>query len=285
MCRLITSDKRDYLLYDKSYGILNLMHHLETQCGGHGNGFALVKDREIITWAKGMTLTNEEIYKQIARENDWDYMIYHTRIASIGTQSDKNCHPFISKNNALAMNGTVYDFHDIAGVLDKTDSELIFKLVRGLGKLETAEALASISAIFVGFSDGIPYATKGTSGDLRRYKKGNSSFHASSFPVNVPQAQIAETFKGYIWLNGKIIEEGKPPMPTSKYTYSTAAYLNDYDETYTTGTRGYTIGTREWEEGYEAGHEEGYMEGYADGQASWQTEIEAKVAYDMKRWD
>ena len=56
MCRLILVNKKDFNKYDSRYGILPLMKHLESECGGHGNGYALIKDNIIINMDKGVKL-------------------------------------------------------------------------------------------------------------------------------------------------------------------------------------------------------------------------------------
>ena len=54
MCRLFISSQKDFYEYDKAYGILKLMDYLEMRCGGHGNGFALIKDGKVILMAKAV---------------------------------------------------------------------------------------------------------------------------------------------------------------------------------------------------------------------------------------
>lgn len=277
MCRLFIANQRDYYLYDKSHGILKLMKHLENTCGGHGNGYALVKNGKIIAYDKGQALTNEAIYHKIKGVKDWDYALYHTRIASVGTRSDSNCHPFVHENSAIAMNGTVYDFYDIAEVLEKTDTELIFKLVRDLKPLKTTHALASIGAIFVGFSKGKPYAVKG-SGDLVKYTKGTGSFHASSFPTNVPSHLYTTLHKGYIWINGNVIQE-KTKVKVSVSKYSGYSGYSDYDKYFDNSYR-----SKDREE-FEEGYEEGYQQGFEDGQACWETGVTAEQSMQYhKEW-
>lgn len=293
MCRLFIANQKDYYLYDRSHGILKLMEHLEKQCGGHGNGFALVKDKQIIKYAKGQSLTNEEIYHTIKGVKNWDYVVYHTRIASIGDRSDSNCHPFIDSNNAIAMNGTAYEFNDVAEVMEKTDTELIFKLVKDLAPTKTTQALAVLGAIFVGFSKGKPYAVKGR-GDLACYTKGCGSFHASSFPKDVPHKTLD---KGYIWLNGTVIQKQKPVVVDdwrswgSSKSYHTAAY-SDYSDSYYAKAYSGKLDewededdtpTDEWQEGYLSGHDEGYTSGFEDGQACVGTGHNAAEAYDVRK--
>ena len=68
-------------------------------------GFALLKNKKIIKIEKGVKLDVRDI-AQILRKTDYDWALFHTRLASIGTISDENCHPFVRNNMLLAMNGT-----------------------------------------------------------------------------------------------------------------------------------------------------------------------------------
>lgn len=267
MCRLFIANQKDYYLYDRSHGILHLMEHLEKQCGGHGNGYALVKDKQIIKYAKGESLTNEEIYHAIKGVRDWDYVLYHTRIASIGNRSDSNCHPFIDNDNALAMNGTAYEFNDVAEVMEKTDTELIFKLIKDLVPTKTTQALAVLGAIFVGFSRGKPYAVKGR-GDLACYTKGSGSFHASTFPKDVPHKTLG---KGYIWLNGNVIQKTAPVVVDDWRSWGIpksyhSAYSKDYVEEFDAWGTDDDVPTDKWETGYEVGYQRGYYAGFNEAQ-------------------
>lgn len=286
MCRLFIANQKDYYLYDRSHGILKLMNHLEKQCGGHGNGFALVKDKQIIKYAKGEKLTNEEIYHTIKGVRNWDYILYHTRIASIGDRGDSNCHPFIDNNNALAMNGTAYEFYDVAEVMEKTDTELIFKLVKDLAPTKTTQALAVLKAIFIGFSRGKPYAVKG-SGDLAVYTKGSSSFHASTFPKDVPHKTLG---KGYIWLNGTVVQKIAPVVVddwhswrswgSSKSYHSSASY-ETLDEWETDEPNPDDTETDDWAEGYETGYDHHYHIGFHAGQQTDYTPPEIHESYNQ----
>ena len=241
MCRLILVNKKDFNKYDSRYGILPLMKHLESECGGHGNGYVLIKDNIIISMDKGVKLSNADIYSKIVKE-DWDYLIWHTRIKSSGAnKDDTSCHPFVRGEDCIAMNGTEYDFETMALALGIIDTQVIFKCIEGLSLSRTMETLAHLSSVFIGTVDGVPYAVN-AGGSL--YKWNESSLHASSFPLNVKKTE--RTNAGYMWRNGKVIASKVKKDTYKPYSYS-----------YSSATKPYALWDMEQEE-YERGYEEGY---------------------------
>lgn len=199
MCRVIITNRTDFLSYDKQYGIPKLFAHLEKQCGGHGNGYALIRGGHIIETRKGQHLSNEEIYKNIVNKR-WDYLVWHTRINSMGGESDANCHPFVQDEDCLAMNGTEYTLRTASQAFSRTDTEIIFKNLVGMGVHSVATSLIEFSSVFVGCAGGIPFAVQ-AGGSLSRWNKGGKSFHASTFPDDVKHTETLPS--GYIWENGK----------------------------------------------------------------------------------
>lgn len=199
MCRVIMVSKADFRAYDKQYGILKLMDHLEKECGGHGNGYALIKEGKIIETRKGQALTNEEIYNRIVGLK-WDYLVYHTRINSMGGRGDANCHPFVQDNDCLAMNGTEHSLRTMSDAFGRTDTECIFKNMAGLGLEQTTRALVEFGSVFVGCAGGRPFVVK-AGGTLHKWNKGGKTFHASTFPAGVKDVQ--KISDGYIWEDGK----------------------------------------------------------------------------------
>lgn len=210
MCRVIMVNRADFRAYDKQYGILKLMNHLEKECGGHGNGYALIKDGKIIETRKGQGLTNEEIYGRISVLK-WDYLVYHTRINSMGGRGDANCHPFVQDNDCLAMNGTEHSLRTMSDAFGRTDTECIFKNMAGLGLEQTTRALVEFGSVFVGCAGGKPFVVK-AGGTLHRWNGGDKSFHASTFPVGVKN--VKDLPVGYIW------EDGKENLQFVKKTHS-----------------------------------------------------------------
>lgn len=282
MCRLFISNQRDFYEYDKAYGILKLMDYLEMRCGGHGNGFALIKDGKIIAMRKAVKLTNEAIYQQIKGIKEWDYVIYHTRITSSGLTCDAGCHPFISKDghNALAMNGTISALSGFADLLSSVDSELVFKMIKDIAPKETVQILSKLHVIFVGLTSGLPYAVKG-SGDLCKWKK--STFHASDFPKDV--RNVEELDGGYIWLNGKVIQKKAPEKPkTSKY--SAYPYYKDtyYDDDYYGYGNSYGSGYGDMD-AYDEGYTDGYNAAYEELGITPVDKNDAEYEYDYADHD
>lgn len=269
MCRLILTNRKDFDRFDRKYNVLSLMQHLEQQCGGHGNGYALIKDGKVFAHNKGVKLTNAEIYT-VVHDKDWDWLIWHTRIKSSGLRKDDNsCHPFIHDNDCIAMNGTEYGLEDMACALNIIDTQVIFKLLDGVNIKKTVDCLSQLSSVFIGAVDGIPY-TVNAGGSL--YRWGKSTFHASTFPLEV--RNTVKTSAGYTWINGlQLVNKKKTRASASSfgYSYGYGYGRHDYDYESYVGFRDEpkplddfeTID--EYEEIYQEGHKDGYSEGYAEG--------------------
>lgn len=226
MCRVIMVNRADFNSYDKQYGILTLMNHLEKECGGHGNGYALVRRNKIIESRKGQKLTNEQIYTRITAMS-WDYLVYHTRINSLGGMGDANCHPFVQDNDCMAMNGTEHGLRTLSGALGRTDTEIIFRNMTGMGSEQVTRALVELGSVFIGTSAGKPYVVK-AGGTLHRWLKGGKTFHASTFPTNVES--VEKISDGYIWENGKEnLQFIKRPVT---YSYGDPEYYARYSKLY-----------------------------------------------------
>lgn len=242
MCRLLLGSKGAIRKYDRQHGLLQLLDHLEQEMGGHGNGVVFVKDKRILQGNKGVLLGTQEIAMMEA-ELDYDWMIFHTRLVSVGAQTDEQCHPYWERNDALAMNGTEYDFADLAGAIGTTDSEVIFRIIRGMKPQQAVEVLGHLSSVFVGVIDGVPIASNSTYGDLCRWGK---RLFASSFPKGVKCTNMGPNG----WVNGQLVkrEEEDPWRGYGRYS---RGYGWDYDLGY--------------DEGKVVGYAKGYGEGYSDG--------------------
>lgn len=270
MCRVILSNRADFVSYDRQFGILKLMNHLEEECGGHGNGYALLRDGKIIETRKGVKLTNEQIYKRI-KGMAWDYLVYHTRIASIGGQGDANCHPFVEGNDCLAMNGTEHNLRTMSDAFGRTDTECIFRNIIGLGREQVTRALVEFNSVFIGCAEGKPFVVK-AGGTLHRWNGGEKTLHASTFIKSVSNVQ--KISDGYVW-------DGKENLQFIKaarydgwgsYSYSSGSWWSGYSwgnkskkssvSTSSTKTSGdYLTG---YKDGSDAGYELGFEDGYAD---------------------
>lgn len=254
MCRLILTSRRDFNKYDRLYGVPGLMDHLEKQCGGHGNGYALVKNGKIFASNKGVKLTNSAIYAAI-QPLEWDYLIWHTRIKSSGLlKDDLSCHPFIRDNDCIAMNGTEYELEGMAQALGIIDTQVIFRLLTGLNIKKTVDCLSHLSSVFIGTVDGIPYAVN-AGGSLHRW--GKTTFHASTFPNDVKS--VIKTTSSYMWLNGMQVASKKATTKQRDYdlwepSYYATKDANIFDEGFETG----------YQDGFKDGQQEGYNQAIAE---------------------
>ena len=93
MCRVLLMNKKGEQEIENIYGLARYLKYLEDSMGGHGNGFALLKDGKVIRLEKGVNLDIRDI-ANIIRKTNYDWCLFHTRFASKGIVCDKNCHPF-----------------------------------------------------------------------------------------------------------------------------------------------------------------------------------------------
>jgi len=201
MCRVLIATQRALKNYDRKHGIINLLDHLEMECGGHGNVAILAKGKKVVEFIKGLDVTIADVDRLFAK-NTYDYALFHTRIASVSSRSNDNCHPYVFNNSALAMNGTEYGLSHAGKAVDKTDSELIFDMVKDKPLNYTSKLLSAFSSVFVGFVDGKPYAFK-NGGELQEYTSitENDFLFASSFPHDVKN--VDRLFYGFSYINGQ----------------------------------------------------------------------------------
>lgn len=219
MCRLFMCDKK-FLMTEGVNKIINALDRLEKECGGDGNGYALVKDGKVVEHAKGKELTNIEIvlnlYDDIEKESlkDIDWLIYHTRVASAGSIKDENCHPYVDIDNnfVLAMNGTELTFSDLAEDFDCTDTEMIFNMINKCNY--DSSILRHLSPKFIGLQNGKVYATNPDTyyGGLQFIQDERGTCIASSFDVSYHAKKMKTS---YSWKEGEVIE---------KDTYSYGSY-------------------------------------------------------------
>lgn len=197
MCRLVLMNKNGEKEIEKRYGLTEFLSYLERSFGGHGNGVALLKSGKITFLEKGVNLSVKEISNTI-RKSNYDWCIFHTRLASVGSKSDKNCHPFRIGTEVMAMNGTERTEKLLTNVKDITDTEAILK-VKEKFDLEIP-ALKNLSSIFVGFSKGKPYIVANNIHNIKLlYKKSNNSIvFASEFPDKFKKNIYAPIDK-FIW--------------------------------------------------------------------------------------
>ena len=136
----MVGNRESILEYDRKYSMLFLLEYLERNLGGHGNGLVLIKNHKIVFFKKGVSYTVTEIYDELIK-NDYDYALFHTRLASIGEINDNNCHPFVNSNTALAMNGTIVKFFSLASKKRISDTEFLFDKIKNTTLVEMLKEL------------------------------------------------------------------------------------------------------------------------------------------------
>lgn len=214
MCRLMLMNREAFdLLKDEVYF---LMLHLELAMGGHGNGVAILRDSRI-SIQKGVKFSVEDAYT-FASSRKWDWLIFHTRLASVGDINDKNCHPFRYGHTVLAMNGTEKGFEPIAqGLGGITDTEAILLTYKKLG-VPIPYSLTRLSSAFVGFHKGKPFAVCAGHSDMKVWTKGNAIVIASEYPDywDKDWGKPLEALNGFVWYDG---EYDSKLLTTKTYRY------------------------------------------------------------------
>lgn len=177
MCRLAMMNNAGIRHIEENYGLDNLFNYLEEQLGGHGNGICFIYNNGSYFIRKGVKLSNEEIAEEVLMKiNHLKWIIYHTRLASIGSISDKNCHPFNNEGRVMAMNGTERNY----SIADKnlTDTENILITTNNITK-DTRK----YRSVFLGYENGKVFANRNC-GSLQYIPcKNNGRIFASSFPT------------------------------------------------------------------------------------------------------
>lgn len=265
MCRLLIGSKGMVNAYDRSNNILSLLQHLERQCGGHGNGLALLRKGKLIHMQKGVSFTVSEAAERLRKEA-YDFAIFHTRIASVGAIDDALCHPYTSENDVLAMNGTLSELKSVANAISSTDTEIAFRLVQGKNLDETTKILKALPAVFVGACNGKPYIVR-SNGDLEEWslpttttqqKNRRDFLFASSFPNGIRGCAI--WYGGYggsfTFADGvrKEIQKEKTASAWGDYYYYTPSSSSSSAAVY--------------DDGIDAAYEEGFVHGFEEGYAA-----------------
>lgn len=177
MCRLALMNNAGIRHIESEYGLENLFNYLERQLGGHGNGVCFIYKDGSYFIRKGVHLTNEEIAEEVLMKlKHIKWIIYHTRLASIGKISDRNCHPFNNNGRVMAMNGT--ERNCIIVNKNLTDTENILITTDNITK-DTRE----YRSVFLGYENGKVFANRNC-GSLEYIpcKNGGRVF-ASTFPM------------------------------------------------------------------------------------------------------
>lgn len=200
MCRLAMMNNMGIRHIEKEYGLENLFNYLERQLGGHGNGICFIYNDGSYFIRKGVGLTNEEIAEEVLMKIPHiKWIIYHTRLASVGSINDRNCHPFNNNGRVLAMNGTERDCTIVNKNL--TDTENILLTTENI-----AEDTKKYHSVFLGYENGKVFANKNCGSlEYMPCENGGRVF-ASVFPMECYT-------KDMIYEAPKYFIEGKKTMP------------------------------------------------------------------------
>ena len=186
MCRQVVGNKKGYLSIDKDYGGLeHFLSWLVFERGGSGNGIIFIKNNKIFKFKKDIDLSIEEIANDL-RVTDYDYALFHTRLAVVGSVCRSNVHPFVlSEDFALAMNGGAncnnIDIRDKRP--DMTDAELIARAMFN-NKEQPKEFLDkhTTRSAYTGVYNGKPYVYTKNKEIMMLYKKDDAHLFSSDFP-------------------------------------------------------------------------------------------------------
>lgn len=180
---------------------------LELRDGGDGNGVVLIKQACPILYEKGVHLSVERIASWIEKE-DYDWVLFHTREASVGAISDENCHPYFvdgKRKLFLAANGSELTMSALGKVLgNRSDSEFIARMIVALD-LPLFETFDCFQSNFMGFCDGKPYVYKGDR-EMLLFAQGEGVVFASDFPFALKGLKPLP--EGERWMDGTFVEKG-----------------------------------------------------------------------------
>lgn len=177
MCRLAMMNNAGIRYIENKYGLENLFDHLERQLGGHGNGICFIYNDGSYFIRKGVKLTNEDIAEEVLMKiNHLKWIIYHTRLASIGVISDRNCHPFENNGRVMAMNGTEREYTVVNKNL--TDTENILIATKNITK-----GTREYHSVFLGYENGKVFANKNYGSLEYMPCKNDGRVFASTFPM------------------------------------------------------------------------------------------------------
>lgn len=234
MCRVALMNKEGLMLIEKEYGygIGNFFSYLEMMNGGHGNGISFLLNNNRIITRKGLDWDEVKICKLINKYiHDIEWVLFHTRISSVGVVNDENCHPYKEGKYILAMNGTVSGFSDLGAALGITDTHLIAKT---FGKLDLSPRhLKELGAVFMGYYDKTPFVTVNNEyKDLEIINEGNALVFASEFPKELKDMVQYPAKYPFSWMLGDKLELVKEKKKAwEKYYYYGNYKYYDYDNT------------------------------------------------------
>ena len=186
MCRQVVGNKKGYMTIDKEYGGLeHYISWLVFERGGSGNGIVFVKDTKIIKFKKDINLSIEEITNDL-RNIDYDYALFHSRLATVGSVCRSNVHHFVfSPLFALAMNGgeNSNNIDSSNKRPDMTDAELVARTMFE-SKEHPKEFLDKHTkrSAYTGVYEGKPYVYTQNKDIMMLLKKDDAYVFSSDFP-------------------------------------------------------------------------------------------------------
>ena len=231
MCRLALFNKEGVNYIESNYGLTDFFNYLETSQGGHGNGYCIIYDNGKIRIKKGITLLNTEITADILKDyQNIKWVMYHTRLASMGNISNENCHPFKCEKSVLMMNGTERGIRAFIKE-NKTDTETILNICVMLG-INITEATKNLNSVFVGYDNGRVFANRNNGSLEYLHHNSKTIIFASEF--------LPEQYKNdnvYIsplyWKEGEKIDIKQLKKAKEKTDKWKSCFLDDDDDYYT----------------------------------------------------
>lgn len=190
-------------------------------------GFALLKENKLIKFEKGLHFDVRDISK-ILKNTNYDWCLFHTRLATFGSKKDSNCHPFIRKNTVLAMNGSEQSVSFISNALDITDTEVILDLISKY-KL-SINTLKNFTSVFMGFNNGNPFVVANNTQRIKllKNKKTKAIVFASSFPYDFKE-NLYVPKENFIWNGGKLPNIFRRYINQSSNMFTLANYIYHND--------------------------------------------------------
>lgn len=203
MCRLALLNKKGIEYIEKDYGLERFFSYLEHQLGGHGNGYALIsKNGRVVRVRKGVDVDSKSIADDILHNElgiDFEWVIFHTRLASIGSICSANCHPFWGDNNGdmalLCANGT-----------ERFDYRILFEQKEGMTDTETVlrsalykhqnliKFVESLTAVYLGVYDHKIFAIRNYGSLYRLEVPSGAVVLASAFPYGLGLARPCDKY-------------------------------------------------------------------------------------------
>lgn len=217
MCRLAMMNNEGIKYIESWYGLENLFNYLERQLGGHGNGVCFIYNDGSYYVHKGVNLSNKEIAEEVLMKINYiKWIIYHTRLASVGSISDENCHPFENKGRVMAMNGTERNYVVVNKNL--TDTENILLSTKNI-----MNDTRKYHSVFLGYENGKVFANKNY-GSLEYMPCGNGGkVFASCLPLEYHTRDYIYEAPEY-FVEGVKIKHLEPVRRKRYYDYGVYGY-------------------------------------------------------------